>query len=186
MFRTRSLLAVAALVLGAGEVSAQALQSNIATVSINASKVASLSIVVNSGAAQTATLVDNSIVSFTTPVNVSTSWDVNPGLTASVTLVGYFSNPTQALANGTDYIASSLIKGRMATGTPTSFTAFTGGAVGGIGVAAGTLTLFSEAITGANQTKTRTDDLDLQIDLTGQTVTAGTYAGTLNLRAVTQ
>ncbi len=186
MLRTRSMLAVAALVIGAGDVSAQALQSNIATVSINASKVASLSIVVNSGAVQNATLVDNTVVNFATPVNISTSWDVNPGLTSSVTLVGYFSNPAQALANGTDYITSSLVKGRMATGTPVAFTAFTGGAVSTIGVAGGTLTLFSEVITGANKSSSRTDDLDLQIDLTGQTVTAGTYAGTLNLRAVTQ
>ena len=39
---------------------------------------------------------------------------------------------------------------------------------------------------GTNKKSNRTDDLYLQIDLTGQTATAGTYTGTLNLRAITQ
>jgi hypothetical protein len=162
------------------------LQSNIATVTINATKVASLTVAVNSGGTQTlATLTDNAINTFATPVNITTSWDINPSA-ASVVLVGYFSTPAQALANGTDYIASSLIQGRVSTGSPTTFTAFTQNAVGGVGSAGGTLQLFSQPITGANKKSNRTDNLDLRIDLTGQTATAGTYAGTLNLRAVTQ
>jgi hypothetical protein len=50
--------------------------------------------------------------------------------------------------------------------------------------ASGSLTVFTE--TGSNKKSTRTIDLELQLDLTGQTTTPGTYTGTLNLRAVTQ
>jgi hypothetical protein len=188
MLRNRSLqIAVAALALVAGKASAQAgVLSNIATVTINATKVASLTVAVNSGGTQTlAALTDGGVNSFASPVNITTTWDINP-TAASVTLVGYFSNAAQSLANGTNYIASSLIKGRMTTGTPVAYTAFTQNAVATVGTAGGSLTLFTQAITAANKAGNRTDNLDLQIDLTGQTTTAGTYTGTLNLRAVTQ
>ena len=192
MTRLRSLtrpltLAAAALALTAGTATAQAgLLSTVQTVSINATKATSLTVTINSGATQTlATLNDNAVNSFTTPVNITTAWDINPSA-SSVSLVAYFTTAAQALANGTDYIASSLVKGRVTTGTPTSFTAFTGNAVGGAGSAGGSLTLFTQAITGLNKQANRTDNLDLQIDLTGQTATASTYTGTLNLRAVTQ
>jgi hypothetical protein len=177
-----------ALVTLAGTASAQAgLLSNIATVSINATKQASLTVTVNSGGTQTmANLTDNTANNFSTPVNITTAWDINPSA-ASVSLVGYFTTAAQALANGTNFIASSLVKGRMSTGTPTSYTAFTQNAVGGAGSAGGSLLLFTTTITGVNKAANRTDNLDLQIDLTGQpALTAGTYTGTLNLRAVTQ
>ena len=173
----------------AGVAQAQSgLLSNAATVTINATKQAALTITINSGGTQTmSSLTDNAVNSFATPVNITTSWDINPSA-AAVALVGFFSNPTQALANGTDYITSSLVKGRI--GTTGLFNPFSGAAVTGgassVGVAGGTLALFTQSINGANKKSSRTDDLYLQIDLTGQTVTAGTYTGTLNLRAITQ
>ena len=179
--------AMIALATFAGTAQAQAgLLSNIAVVTINATKPTSLTVLVNSGGTQTmANLTDNIANNFSTPVNITTAWDINPSA-ASVSLLGYFSTPAQALANGTDYITSSLVKGKMSTGTPVAFTAFTQNAVGGAGQAGGSLLLFTTAITGANKKSSRTDNLDLQIDLTGQTATAGLYTGTLNLRAVTQ
>ncbi|MCC6928256.1 MAG: hypothetical protein IT359_04600 [Gemmatimonadaceae bacterium] len=177
------------LAVTAGAAQAQSgLLSNTATVTINATKQAALTIAINSGGTQTmSNLSDNAVNSFSTPVNITTTWDINPSA-ASVVLVGYFSNPSQALANGTDFIASSLVKGRI--GTSGAFNPFSGAVVTGgassVGVAGGTLSLFSQAITGANKKSSRTDDLYLQIDLTGQSVTAGTYNGTLNLRAITQ
>jgi len=41
-------------------------------------------------------------------------------------------------------------------------------------------------VTGANKTTTRTDQLDLQLDLTGVSLPVGTYSGMLNIQAVTQ
>lgn len=190
MFSFRTLRHAAALLfVVAGAAQAQSgLLSNTATVTINATKVASLTIAINSGGTQSmANLTDNVVNSFATPVNITTSWDINPSA-ASVVLVGYFGTPAQALANGTDFIASSLVKARL--GTSGAFNPFSGGVVNGgsssVGVAGGTLSLFSQPITGVNKKSNRTDDLYLQIDLVGQTVTAGTYAGTLNLRAITQ
>jgi hypothetical protein len=82
----------------------------------------------------------------------------------------------------------SLVKARV--GAVGAYNAFTGGVVNGgassVGVAGGTLQFFSELITGVNKNSSRTDDIYLQIDLTGQTINAGTYTGTLNLRAITQ
>lgn len=192
MFRLRTLpVAVAALTIIAAKASAQAgLTSNVDNVSLSAVKSSSLTVTVNSGNSQSiASITDNAVNNFSSAVNITTAWDINPSA-AAVTLVGYFATPASALTNGSFNIASSLVKGMVTTagapGAPTSFTAFTGSAVGGVGTAGGSLTLFSETITAANKKSNRTIDLSLQLDLTGQTTTPGTYTGTLNLRAVTQ
>ncbi len=186
---TRATLSVAALLGMAQVATAQGgLTSNIATATLSAAKAASLSVSITSGASQSiANLVDNAVNTFpgATPVVIQTDWDINPSA-ASISLVGYFSAPSQALANGTDYITSSLILGRVSTGLPTSFTTFTQNALAGVGTAGGSLVLFTQAINGTNKQSSRTDNLELRIDMTGQTATAGTYTGTLNLRLVTQ
>ena len=192
MIRFRTLpLAVATLAIFAAKASAQAgLTSNIETVSLSATKSTSLTVTVNSGATQSiAAITDNAVNTFPSAVNITTAWDINPSA-ASVTLVGYFSSAASALSNGSFSIPTSQVKGRVPTAgapnAPASFTAFTQGAVGTVGTASGSLTLFSETITAANKKSSRTIDLELQLDLTGQTTTPGTYTGTLNLRAVTQ
>ena len=192
MSRLRTLpVAVATIAIFAANASAQAgLTSNGATVSLSAAKATSLTVVVNSGATQSLTsITDNATNDFPSAVNITTSWDINPSA-ASVTLVGYFSSASAALSNGSFNIPTSSMKGRVTTagapGAPASYTAFTQGMVGTVGTASASLTLFSETITGANKKSSRTIDLELQLDLTGQTTTPGTYTGTLNLRAVTQ
>ena len=192
MLRLRTLpVAAAALTLVAAHASAQAgLTSNTENVSLSAVKTPSLTVTVNSGGTQNiASITDGATNDFPSAVNITTAWDINPSASA-VTLVGYFATPASAMTNGTFNIASSLVKGKVTTagapGAPTSFTAFTNNAVGGVGSAGGSLTLFSETITAANKQSNRTIDLALQLDLTGQTTTPGTYTGTLNLRAVTQ
>ena len=192
MIRLRTLpVTIATLAIFASQVSAQAgLTSNTETVSLSATKSTSLTVTVNSGASQTiGSITDNAVNNFPSAVNITTAWDINP-TAASVTLVGYFSSAAAALTNGSFNIPTSQVKGRVQTAgapnAPTAFTAFTANAVGGVGTASGSLTLFSETITGANKSASRTIDLELQLDLTGQTTTPGTYTGTLNLRAVTQ
>ena len=192
MIRLRAFPAVVtALTLVTAKASAQAgVTSTPATVSLSAVKSPSLTVTVNSGGTQTiAAIADNATNDFPSSVNITTAWDVNPSA-ASVTLVGYFATPSAALTNGTFNIASSSVKGKVTTagisGAPAAFTAFTNNAVGGVGVAGGSLTLLAETITGVNKSASRTFDLALQLDLTSQTTTPGTYTGTLNLRAVTQ
>jgi hypothetical protein len=120
-------------------------------------------------------------------------WDLHPGQTASVTIIGWFSTPAQALVAGAGaQIPSSRIKGKVTPGAtaaawPATFTAFTQNASAGLGTAGGSLQLLRVTISGANKTTTRTDQLDLQLDLTGTgAMQPGTYSGTLNIQAVTQ
>ncbi|HZM26895.1 MAG TPA: hypothetical protein VFB89_06035 [Gemmatimonadales bacterium] len=164
-------------------------------VSLAATKTGKLTMGVISGAAQTLpALTDNATNNFPTPVVIQTQWDLNPGQTGSVNVIGWFATPSQALTNGAGTnIPSSRMKGQLTPGAPAptsypaTFTAFTQNAVGGIGTAGGSLRLFQINISGSNKTQTRTDNLSLQLDLTGAGVLPpGTYSGTLNIEAVTQ
>jgi hypothetical protein len=131
-------------------------------------------------------VVDNAFNNFPSPVIVVTQWNVNPGQTNTVDLIAYFTTPAQALVGGSTQIPSTRVRGRVTTGLPVAFTAISQNPVGGIGTGGGSLHLFSQIITGLNKDGSRTDNLDLQLDLTGMTLPPGTYTGTLNIRAVTQ
>ena len=160
---------------------------NARVITLAALKAGTLTVGVLSGMVQNhPNVLDNALNTFPTPVVIQTQWNVNPGLTNTVNLMAYFTTPSQALTGGAVQIPSSRVRGRMTTGLPVAFTAFTENAVGGIGTAGGSLRLFSLNITGPNRNSSRTDNLDLQLDLTGMTLPPGTYRGTLNIRAVTQ
>jgi hypothetical protein len=177
--------AVAAMALGAASAQAQVgLTSSVANVQINATKNSVLTVAINSGSTQTlASLTDNAVNAFASPVNITTTWDLNAG--TSVVLLGSFATPAQALASGGNFITSTYVKGRVSTGTPTSFTAFTQNGVGTIGTAGGSLLLFTQG--SATTAGNRTDNLDLELDLTGHAnLVPGTYSGTLNLQAIVQ
>jgi hypothetical protein len=178
------LLALSAIfAFRARELSAQA-----QIISLAATAPSTLTVTVASGAVQTiAGVADNSVNNFPSPVVIQTAWNLNSGQTNTVDLVAYFSIPAQALVGGSTQIPSSRLLGRMTTGIPTTFTAITQNGVGGIGSAGGSLHLFAVNITGGNKNDTRTDNLDLQLNLVGfPTLAAGAYIGVLNLRAVTQ
>lgn len=166
----------------ARELSAQA-----QVISLAAAALSDLSVAVTSGAVQNIpAVVDNAVNSFPSPVVIQTTWSVSPGQTNTVNLVAYFSIPAQALVGGTQ-IPASRVEGRMATGIPTTFTAISQNAFGGVGTAGGSLHLFAVNISGSNKNSSRTDNLDLRLNLVGfPTLPAGSYVGVLNLRAVTQ
>lgn len=164
--------------------------SNAQVINLAVAKSSRLSLAVTSGAAQNLpSFSDNTTNNFPTPAVIQTQWDLNPGQTGSVRVVAWFATPAQALFNagsGTP-IPSSRMRGRVATGVPVTFTAFTQNPVGGVGSAGGSLQLLNVNITGANKTVTRSDNLQLQLDLTGApALPPGTYSGTLNIQAVTQ
>jgi hypothetical protein len=177
-----TLLALGVIVtLRARELSAQA-----RIISLTATSPGALSVTVTSGAVQTiANVTDNAVNNFPAPVAIQTSWNVNPGQTNSVRLIAYFSVPAQALVGPTQ-IPSSRVLGRMTTGIPTTYTAMTQNGVGGVGSAGGSLQLFLVNIAGANKNASRSDNLDLQLNLVGLTLPAGAYVGVLNIRAITQ
>jgi hypothetical protein len=185
-FRKLGLIPVALCVILTSR--ARELSGQAQVISLAAASISNLGVMVTSGAAQSIpAVVDNALNSFPSPVVIQTTWSVNPGQTNTVDLVAYFSTPAAALVGGATLIPSSRVQGRMATGIPVAFTAISQNAVGGVGTAGGSLPLFGVNISGANKNSSRTDNLDLQLNLVGfPTLPAGAYVGVLNLRVVTQ
>lgn len=156
--------------------------SGTASVNLNAILAQSLTISITSGSTVNFTLVNGAIASGSNPVVVSTSWNLSSLLVGAVSLYGYFSTPSQALGDGTgNNIASAQVEGRMTSGVPVTYAPFT--QTNPVGPAGGGLTLFTEVVTVLNGIKTRSDNLDLQINLTAQTLPAATYTGVLTLQA---
>jgi hypothetical protein len=175
MRSTRSLLALAALALVANTAQAQVL-SNTPTVTLNATQLATLTVTLSTPSVSVASI--NVGTTNFPAVNVTTDW--NLGVAGTLQLVGWFATPTAALTDGTNNIPSSSVRGQVNGG---AYTPFTGAAVGGVGVAGGSLSLFSAAVgVGIGN---RTDALNLQLNLAAAPP-AGAYTGTLNLRAIVQ
>jgi hypothetical protein len=167
---------------------AQELPAQTQIISLAAVAPGALTVTIQSGGTQTiANIADNVTTNFPAPVVIQTAWNVHPGQTNTVNLMAYFSLPAQAMVGGSTQIPSSRLLGRMTTGLPTTFTAITQNGVGGVGTAGGSLQLFSVNIGGPNKNASRTDNLDLQLNLVGfPPLAAGNYTGVLNIRAVTQ
>jgi hypothetical protein len=175
-----------------GVASAQAsVQSTVSAIpTVSAALAGSIAVSVDAGAIQAlGNVSDNIVNSFPSPVSITLTWDLHPS-TGAVQVIGYFSDPAAAMISGPELIPSSWLKGRVLTagvqGAPTTFTAFTQNAVGGVGIPGGSLSLATQPILGYSKTGTLTFNLELQLDLTGRVLAAGTYGGVLNIRAVTQ
>lgn len=146
----------------------------------------SLSVQINSGSSLSITsLTPGAVNSFSGgPVSVTTSWSSLKSRRTAVALYTYFSSATSALVhtnslNTTD-IPSSAIKVRMngsgAYNPLSNTTPFTAAASGRL--------LFTQTIYSGNRTSSRTDALDLQLDLTTlPQLPADTYTGTLRIQA---
>ena len=174
--------AAASMLVAASNAQAQVgLTSNVATVALTATKAATLTVTPNASTATLASITNNSNANDFTPVSLTTDWNLTAG--SSVRLIGWFATPAQALVNGTSFIPSSKVEGRVGAA---AYAPFTGAAVGGVGVAGGSLQLFSQAVGAGSFTGTRTDQLDLRLNLVGTTTVAGDYLGTLNVQAVVQ
>lgn len=160
---------------------------------VSAALAGSLTISVTAGATQSlGSVTNNTPNNFPSPVSISLTWDLLPQ-TGSVEVVGYFANPSAAMVSGPVSIPSGWMKGRVSAAAgqnlqnmPATYTAFSQSAIGGVGTAGGSLRLFSLPVLGYSKSGTVTANLDLQLDLTGQTLSAGTYSGTLTIRAVSQ
>jgi hypothetical protein len=180
---------VAALLslVGAPVAQAQNNPSPAVGVTLNASKKETLSLSGVTAAAalvSVAGIVDSSTANDFTPINVTTNWNLKTS--TSVTLVGYFADPAQALVNGADAITSAQVEGKLSTQPATSYAAFTSAPVGSAGVAGATLAFWNQAVSGPTLKSNRTDVLNLRLNMTNAFAVAGDYAGTLNLRAIAQ
>ncbi|MGH7536390.1 MAG: hypothetical protein ACREMG_12545 [Gemmatimonadales bacterium] len=125
------------------------------------------------------------------PLPIETTWDLDPAQPVSVALVAFFEAPAQAFVGEGISIPSQAVLGKVSTGGPQAYSPFTGGPVSGaggtIGVAGGTLVLFTQPVSAENARDGRSDALQIRVDLTRwPDLPAGSYRGTLNLLAVTQ
>jgi hypothetical protein len=161
------------------------LNSSVASVALNATLAESLAVSATPGTV-TFTLVSGGTANGSAPVVVTTNWVLNANR-STVTLTGYFSTPTAALTSGgaspVNIPSSEVLGEDTSTGSlVTNYTAFT--ASGPVGTANGGLELSSQAISSTNRASSRTDSVNLEINLASQPqLPAGSYTGTLNLEA---
>lgn len=156
------------------------LNSTVASVQLTASLGETLTLSVTP-ATVSFLLVPGGIANGSGTIAMTTTW-VLAATRANVVLVGYFPTAAAALTNGSANIPSSAVYGTVATGTPTTPTAFTQSGV--VGTAGAGLTMFTQALSSSNYSSTRTDLLTLLINLVAQPqLASSSYTGTLNLEA---
>ncbi len=167
-------LGVLALALAMAPASQAQLNSNQATVVLNAILGESLTVTAGPGLV-TFLLPPNGIALGSAPVAITTTWVLAPTRT-SVALSAYFSS-ANALSDGAgNNIPTSNVEGSVNAG---AFGAFTN--VGPF--TANSIQVFSQAITPANTNSFRNDSVALRIDTTGLGLPSGSYTGTLNIQA---
>ncbi len=129
------------------------------------------------------TLVHGGIAPGSSGVTITTTFS-GIGIGTTMDLYAYFASPASALTDGrspANLIPSSAVLGQVTTGLPTAYTAFT--QTTPFNAAASGLHLYDETDT-LNIGVTRTDVLNLEINLSGVSIPAGTYTGTITLQAV--
>jgi hypothetical protein len=192
--RLRVAFALLAIAVGAGRASAQILGAP-TPIALNVNQTSTLSVVIQSGAVQTLSSpsLSNQTTNFPAPVQILTSWDFRPNSVSSLSLVAFFASPATAIAGPSGAIPSSRVEAQISSSTgpatpiPTTWSPFTGSGVGANGVAGGSLTLWTFAVTGNSAAVRRNQQqnrMDLRLRLTGFNLPTGTYTGTLIIRAM--
>jgi hypothetical protein len=168
--------------------SAQAINSNVGTVSLQANLPESLTLNVTAGGTVTFGLTANTAANpGGTTSTVQTAWVLSPGRTV-VSIFAYVNTTGAALtAGGGNNIPASAVKatasGSGSAGGLLSTTA--GGGVGSVIPSGGSgVQIGSVAITGLNKASSTTTTLTWSIDTTfNPQLPAGTYTGTVNIQA---
>jgi hypothetical protein len=154
---------------------AQTLNSNNATVNLNAIMSESLTVAAGPATVNFTPLAPNGLTNGDNPVAITTTWALKSSHT-SVKLYAYFAS-ANALTDGSgDNIPTSKVTGKIdgaAVGTP-----FTGVTPFGNGV-----TVFSLTLGAGTYNSTHADTIALTIDTTGLNLPAATYTGLLNVQA---
>lgn len=170
-----------ALTFAVSAASAQALNSAQQNIALNATLAESLSLTLSANAVNFTLAAGSAANPGSTTITATTAWTLKPGRTA-VGVYAYFANNAAALTDGAgDNIPSSafFIADNGGASTALTNTVAFGGANGG-------LQLANVAITGANKSANRTDQMAFNINLTGGTLPqlpAATYTGTLSIQA---
>jgi hypothetical protein len=155
---------------------AQALNSNVANVLLNAPLAESLTVVAGPGTVNFA-LVPNGSAAGSAPVSITTTWALGKTRTG-VKLYAYFSSATALTDGAGDNIPTSSVTGSINGGAAAAFTTVT--PFGANGLAA----IFTAAIgAGTFNSSHGPDTIGLTINTTGLALPAATYTGTLNIQA---
>jgi len=179
MFKRVLLVGALALVATSAQAQVGTLSNGPVTVILNATQTPTLTLTTSAASVTMASIGANVVTPFPT-LNVTAAWNLTAGTT--IRLIGWFLAPASALTSGANNIASARVVGR--TGAA-AFAPFTAGPLLGLGVAGGSLQLWS--VNAAPLNGSATTNLDLALDYVGQpSPNAGTYTGTLNLRAIVQ
>ncbi len=131
-------------------------------------------------------LVAKGIASGSSAISITTTWGKSSCTSScTINLYAYFSSATEALSGDRSPVVdipSSEVLGQVPTGSPTTFTAFTqSNPLGGAGAS---LKLFTQSFTRQTGGGSRTDSLNLEINLASQPqLPAGSYSGTLYIQA---
>jgi hypothetical protein len=168
-------VAVAALMLALAPGASAQLNSNQATVNLNAVLGEAVTVSAGPGTVNFA-LAAAGIANGSSPVSITTSWVLASSRTG-VSLHAYFSSAVALTDGSGNNIPTSNVEGSVNGG---GFGSFTGGA-GPFGTES--IQVFNVAITPVNVNSSRTDSLDLRINTTGLGLPAGTYTGVLNIQA---
>jgi len=179
---TRKLSRITAVALGLAlattMAAAQALNSGAQTIALNATLAESLTLSLSANAVNFTLAAGSAANPGSTTITATTTWVLKPGRTA-VGVYAYFANAAAALTDGAgNNIPSSafFIADNAGASTPLTNTVAFGAASGGWQMA-------NVAITGANKSATRTDQMAFNINLTGVQIPAANYTGTLNIQA---
>lgn len=190
----RRLLVVAAGIALAMSISPNAnaqMNSNVGTVTLNATLAESLTVTVTSGASVTIPLAANTAANPGLSTSaIQTAWVLKPGRT-QVNVWAWVPNNVAALSDGAgDNIPASAVTAA-ASGSGSAGGALNSSVSGGAGVpafvtpaAATGVQIGSVAITGANKASNTTTTLTWNINTTGiAQLPAATYTGTVNIQA---
>jgi hypothetical protein len=131
-------------------------------------------------------LVPNAVNPFPAPARVNVQWNLAPN-SGRIALVASFATRAQALTNGTSNIPSTRVQARMLTGAVRTWAAINANGVGGVGTPGASRVLWRYRVCNSTacRVRSRTDNLELRLNLVGLPTTSGTYTGVLTLRAVT-
>ena len=170
-------LASAALLFAVAPVAKAQLNSNQATVNLNAVMAESLSVSAAPGTVNF-TLPASGIAPGSAPVVINTAWVLSPART-KVSVYAFLGSAAAALTDGAgNNIASSKVSGSVNAGPMTPFTG-----VSPFSANASITVVNALAITNANRNSNRSDNVALQIDTTGLGLPSGTYTGVMTVQA---
>lgn len=149
--------------------------SNNATVALNATLAESITVTAGPGTV-TFTLAPTGTSAGSAPVSITTAWSLASTRTG-ISLYAYFSSGN-ALTDGAGHnIPTTNVSGSVNGGATSAFTAATPFAANG-------KTVFSQAVGAGTFSGSRgPDTIDLSITTTGLGLPSGSYTGTLNIQA---